>query len=366
MHIHLRREKITHCNCGADFRHQSTLSGQLASSTMSRLFPEIDLTNTGKTFEREPDLHWAAARVCQWLSLKPDSNGKRPIRENGVNIRLSIDQLDGLQKLVVNWPSALAFSITPGVDLDSLSSCTALSKVLFRRRFSLYAIVTEKIRCNSEVLMTDRRSKSTSAYSLHHRSNIDALEQLTGYSSRLIRRQIAMGGLVPGLLKYGDLFDPDRIEIDAHAIELVSSFYAETLGLDYAAKMMGCSTRAMHDLIRMNLIASQSICIDPAQITLRRVYPEDLNEFSNGLFSLSHFTEDLTKIDVKFSEWNMKHWHAGGHSQSRWQDIFSAIRAGKLKLYRSVQVPWALDHLLLEAKELDLFSDKRRSRLKCS
>lgn len=366
--IDLRRNQVKHCDCGADFSQQESPGSEGEAETIARLLPEIDLSRSGMTFEREPEIHEVAVRLCQWLALSPDADGKRPKRKSMKNVRLSSNELDRMQEIVIDWPISLAASIAPEVDLDSLASRTALGKKLFRNQFDLYGIVTREIqkKFQSKNSATESHLQSRPQYFLGHRSNIDALEKLIGYSSRLIRHQIAMGAIVPGLLKYGDLFDPARIEIDAHAIELVTNFYSETLGLDSAAVTAGCSVSAIRGLVQLNVIPSQSICIDPVQLSLRRIYPADLQEIANDLFSRAKYKEDLTTNAVMFSDWNTVLWSSGGHSRSRWMDIFVAIRTGKLALHKSKKSPEVLDDLFLDPKELALVCDKRRSNRQCS
>ena len=366
--IDLRRNQVKHCDCGADFSQHESPGSEGEAKSIARLLPEIDLSRSGMTFEREPEIHEVAVRLCQWLALRPDTDGKRPKRKSMKNVRLSPIELDRLQEMVTDWPKSLAASIAPEVDLDSLSSRTALGERLFRKQFGLFEIVTAEIQTNyqSKNSATESHLQSRRQYFLGHRSNIETLEQLTGYSTRLIRRQIATGAIVPGLLKYGDLLDPERIEIDAHAIELVSDLYAETLGLDSAAAKAGCSVSAIRGLVQMNVIPSQSICIDPVQLSLRRIHPADLQEIANDLFSRAKYKEDLTTNAVMFSDWNTVLWSSGGHSRSRWMDIFVAIRTGKLALHKSTKSPEILDDLFLDPKELALVCDKRRSSRQCS
>lgn len=365
--IDMRRKQLTHCNCGADFRQQQTPGSEGATNAITRLLPEIELNKLGKTFEREPDVHGEAVRVCQWLALPVEADGKRPKRKSRRNVSLSSDDLDRLQELVENWPNALAISIAPEVDLNSLASRTALATRLFRKRFGLFELATKKIQSivHGAISRDASQSEACRTYSLSHRSHILAFSQLTGYAPRLLNRQIALGAIAPGILKCGDLVDPDRLEIDAHTLTLTTNFYAKTLDLDSAAVKAGCSKNAIRGLVQTECIPTGSICNDKSKLTFRRINPSALQDFASDLFSLARCEAEQVAGGIKFSDWVTRHAHGRVNRHLRWRDILSSIRAGKLTLYKSVEVPDELDQLLLCAEDLANVCDKRRSSHQC-
>lgn len=365
--IDMRRKRVTHCDCGADFRQLQTPGSKGATNSISRLLPEIDLGRYGKTFEREPDVHGASVRVCQWLAMPADVDGKRPKRKGLKSVRLTSKDLDRLESLVENWPNALAISIAPEVDLNSLASRTALATRLFRKRFGLFELAIQAIQTTVQgsILGIDCQPEVCRSHSLHHRSHISALAQLTGHAPKFLRRQIELGAIAPAILKCGDLVDQDRLEIDAQTLVLATNFYAETLDLASAATNAGCSVNAMRGLVRSDSIPTGSICINPGRLTFRRINPAALYDFLSDLFSRAHCEEDLATDGVKFSDWVTKHAHGSLNRHLRWKDILSSIRAGKLKLHKTVEVPTKLDQLFLCAEDLNSVCDKRRNSHQC-
>jgi hypothetical protein len=365
--IDMRRKRVTHCNCGADFRQQPTLGSEGAINAISRLLPEIDLGRSGKTFEREPDVHGAAVRVCQWLALPVDVNGKRPKRKSLKNLRLSPVELERLQALAGNWPSTLTLSIAPEVDLKSLDSRTALATRLFRNQFTLFEIVTKEIEAmvhgvtSGDECQPEERRK----YSLRRRSQVFAFSQLIGYAPRLLNQLIALGAFVPGILKYGDLVDPDCLEIDEKTFALTKKFYEETLDLDSAAAKAGCSLNAMRGLVQTDSIPTGSICSDRRRLTFRRISPAALEDFVGDMHSFARQVDVQIAGGTKFSDWVTKHAHGRIHRHLRWKDILSSIRTGKLHLYKTVEVPTELDQLFLRAEDLYCVCDKRRNSHQC-
>ena len=135
--------------------------------------------------------------------------------------------------------------------------------------------------------------------------------------------------------------------------------------MDAAAEKAGCSEHAMRWLIQTDGIETESICGDKSMLTFRRIHPATLDSFANDLFSHARLDEAMGTWGVKFSDWVTKHTHGRLNRQLRWKDLISSIQAGKLKLYKSVEVPIELDQLFLCAEDLANFCDKRRSSNQC-
>jgi hypothetical protein len=282
-------------------------------------------------------------------------------------VRLSSDDVDRLQALVENWPKALANSIVPELDLESLVSRTALGLKLFRKRFSLFELATREVQAIVHGPSSSDKSQSEArgSYSLNKHSHVNELAKLTGHPPKFVRSQIESGNISPAILKHGDLVDPQSIEIDAHSLTLATSFYANSLDLHSSAARVGCSVQALRGLVQTACIPAGSIWIDPRRLAFRRVHPAALEDFVSELISLARCEVAQVTGGIKFSDWVTKHARGSVNRHLRWRDILSSVRTGKLTLYRAVEVPTELDQLFLCAEDLAIVCDKRRSSHKC-
>jgi hypothetical protein len=365
--ISMRRKQVVHCSCGADFRRQRPPESGGATGALARLLPELDLDRVGKTFEREPPIDAQALRVCQWLALPAQANGKRANRKGQKKVWPLSDDLTSLCELVKHWPVALVNSVAPEVDLNSLLSRTALGIRLVRNHFGLFDLVTDEIQKISQSSISYDEPWPTVhlPYSLTSYRHVDALARLTGHARSFLRSQIQACNMSSSILKPDDLFDEDRVDIDAHTLSCATTFYAETLDLKVAAMKAGCSSQAMTGLVKSSLIPTVSLFRDQTILRVRRIQPDVLQDFARELFSLAQLDQRVSVDRISFSSWVTSHARGPVNRHLRWRDLLTAIRSGKLTLFTDTEYPGKLDQLFLRAEDAVSVCDKRRNSHQC-
>lgn len=363
--IDVRRKQLVYCDCGADYRQQQTPNADAFVNAFSRLLPEIDINRLGKTFERQPLIYQEAVRVCEWIALPISTDGQRPKRKSLRQVLLTPEDIERLCLLTENWPEELANSFMPKLVQSDLSFRSVLAKNLFRNSFGLFEVVLKEFyaKLNSSPISEIEKSRNT--YSISHHGYIKSLVQMTGHSWATLRKHIDLGNIAPIEHNCGDLFDPYRIDLDAHWFKLIEKFYTETLDISSSAIKAGCSELAMRGLVRANCIPSESINRETRSLTFRRIQPKSIDQFQNELFSIACYDMKQIEAGIHFSDWETRRFDSRVNQHLIWRDILAAIRINKLKLYKAVATPTELDQLFICDKDLIVIRDKRRSNRAC-
>lgn len=365
--IDMHRRKVARCVCGAYFTLQKTPGSGDMTFVLTKLLPEVDLDRLGQTFERAPSIHLEAARVCKWLGSPIGANGKRPAGKTHGDGKLCVHDIEMLRPLVSNWPNCLVQSIAPEVDLSSRNSRDVLRRRLLNTKLRLTDIVMEHLRPIADSVASPHKSaregKSKNPGCNH--IGLAAVNRVTGHAPHVLRRQIERGKIPDVAFNQHRRSNEGRYEVSAETLDKLRAFYAATNAIGTSAKMVGCSRSAMAGLVQSGCIAAGSICTDRSEAHFLRVSPLDLASMANKLFSIAKIEAGLNGERVFFSAWVNKHAHGKGHRHLRWRVVLTAIRTGKLTLFKTEANPLALDQLFLHRADLREVSDQRRKHHQC-
>jgi len=365
--IDVYRENVTQCTCGADYTLQRTHACDGMTAVLTRLLPEINLDRQGETFERAPTIHQEAVRVCKWLVSLTDAKRRRPARKAQVDEKLCVHDIELLQRLEINWPHCLIACIAPEVDLSCKDSRSALRRRLLHKKLRLIDVVMEHLRpiANSVVAPHKLAQKGKSKNPRCNHLGLAAVKRVTGHAPHVLRRQIERGTIPDVTFNSHKRSNEGRYEVNAQTFDKLRAFYAATNDIGTSAQMVGCSRSAMAGLVQSGCIAAGSICTDRSEAHFLRVSPLELEAMAIKLFSIAKMETGLNEQRVYFSSWVTKHAHGKGRRHLRWRTVLTAIRAGKLMLFKTQANPSALDHLFLLRADLQDVCDQRRKRHQC-
>ena len=353
------RPGLLQCHCGAPLHEQMPLPVESWVDRLRELFAEAYGAQEVATFARAHPLGQKAARVCKWvLAACVPETGLRPVAGLDMEGFLTSEDASSVGRMLGGSSSDIAKFVMDEVHAGS-KKYQRLNNRLGARVFAQMAAVVEEVKRLQLQLVDPHRRRVEQRAEVMERKDVYALTDvtaLTGYCHPTLARAVEQGDLT-GSIAFDEVLGRDYIQIPGEVYRAIALSYRETDSIEASAVRAGCTVHAMKGLVHADCIGSYRplpIRFGPSGT---RVRPADLQEFMKTLFDAAEFESEHRFRRVHFSDWG-----SGKHLikiARKWRRMLAAIKEGRIRIFKEVEHPTALEELYAAPTDLVKMLDLR-------
>jgi hypothetical protein len=346
------RNHILRCQCGAALQKQVPLPAEPGVELLRELFAEAYDAQDTATFARAHAHAQKAARVCKWLlAASVSETARRSTRPLDTGGFLSVEDAISITKKFSGSKVGIAESLLTEVRLSRTQKYHSLNRGLGVREFAQMNSVVDEVKrlqmqLDGPYPREKRRAEVMAKNDVYPLSD---LTELTGYSHATLARYVELGHL-PGSIVFDEVLGRSCVQIPGTTYRAIDLSFLETDSIETAAVKAGCTVWAMKSLVHARCIGADRLL--PIQLgpSGARVRLADRQEFMRVLFLAAEFEGKHRSRRVYFSDW------ASGKELSwvvrKWQRILAAIKEGRIRIFKAVEHPTALEDLYVAPEDL--------------
>ncbi|MGJ7537722.1 MULTISPECIES: TniQ family protein [unclassified Variovorax] len=353
------RTRMLYCECGVPLKKQVPMPAEPWVDQLRELFAEAYGAQDFSTFGRAHPLAQKAARVCKWLVQTSDpETGRRPMA-GLMDGFLTSEHAHSMGRILNTSTSGIAESLMAEVRSESIAKYQSLKNRLgVRDFFRMTAVVDEVKRLQMQFVDPNRRRVERRA-EVMERSDVYALTDvtaLTGYCHSTLAHAVEKGYLA-GSIAFDEVLKRDYIQIPGEVYRAIASSYQETDSIETSAVRAGCTVQAMKRLVHAECIGAYRLLPIRLGPSGTRVQPADLQELMRRLFHAAEFESEHRFRRVYFSDWvSSKNLIK---TSRKWRRMLAAIKEGRIRIFKAVEHPTALEELYVAPADLVKVLDLR-------
>lgn len=346
--VDIFRRSVQACKCGNSYLHQSTRVAEWWVGRLQELFSEARIQQPLATFAPAPIMAQSAARVCNWIA-SPHSTGQRRPRTRDKNGFLRVKTACDLEALFVQWPRAMATSLSR--DFDGFAQDRErVRERLGGGRFSAFEEVMAELRSFYPRELSPRRHLVALRNSQREVFGIKSLMKLTGLSYGTLVRCIDEGGLPDAKYSTDPTTGQRKFEIPGELYRTIAAAWDQTNSVEAAAQQVGCAPHAVVGLVKAGCVKSFRLPLTRLGKLRPRIDPEDLAQLATRLLTSAVHKIGFHSERVYFSSWN--DGRTDKETSQNWRRILRANQLGILRIYKASASPVVLNDLFLRKSEL--------------
>lgn len=354
------RPGLLQCHCGARLHEQIPLPTESWVDRLRDLFAEAYVAQEVLTFARAHPLGQKAARVCKWvLAACVPETGRRPAAVLDMGGFLTCEDAISVGRMLGESASDIAKRFMDEVHVGSPKKYQRLNQRLGTRFFSQMAAVVEEVKQLQLQLVDPNRRRVEQRAEAMERNDVYALTDvmaLTGYCHATLARAVEQGEL-DGRIAFDEVLGRNYIQIPGPVYRTIEAAYQQSVDLLTAATHAGCSEHAMMGLVHSKLVRAVRPLLIRRGVDGVRVRQGDWQEFTAHLFGAAEFENEHRFRRVYFSDWG------SGKNLIRisrkLRKMMAAIKEGRIRVFKAVEHPTALDELYVAPKDLIKVLDLR-------
>lgn len=346
------RNHILRCQCGAALQKQVPLPAEPGVELLRELFAEAYDAQDTATFARAHAHAQKAARVCKWLlAASVSETARRSTRPLDTGGFLSVEDAISITEKFSGSKVGIAKSLMTEVRLSGTGKYQSLNRGLGVREFAqMNSVVDEvkrlQIQLDGPYPRVKRRAEVMEKNDVYSLSD---LRELTGYSYKNLARYVELGDL-PGSIVFDEILGRSCIQIPGMVYRAIALSFLETDSIETAAVKAGCTLWAMKSLVLAGCIGADRLLPIQRGPSGARVRLADRQEFMRVLFLAAELESEHRSRRVYFSDWGV------GKDLIRvarkWQRVMAAIKEGRIRVFKTVEHPTALEDLYVAPKDL--------------
>jgi hypothetical protein len=347
------RPRLLQCHCGAPLHRQIPLPVEAWVGRLRELFVEAYGAQQFLTFSRAHPLGQKAARVCKWViaACVPET-GRRPVAGLDTDGFLTSEDAVSAGRMLGGTSTEIAKSFMTEVDVGSSQKYQRLNNRLGARVFAQMGAVVEEVKRLQMQFFDPSRRRVEQRAKVMEREDVYALTdltELTGYCHPTLARCVEEGDLA-GNIAFDEVLGRNYIQIPGTVYREIELVYQQTDSLETAAMRVGCTEHAMKGLVRSECISA----VRPLPIRRGpdgvRVRPGEWQKFAAYLFSAAQLESDHRSRRVYFSDWaSSKNLIK---TARKWRKMLAAIKEGRIRIFKAVEHPTALEELYVAPTDL--------------
>ena len=356
--VSFRRRRVTHCDCGADFRLQSADPVPPWHEMLQRVFAQALVVEPQAMFAPAELVAQQAARVVYWLASKPTlPSGRRGSHLRDLDCFVTAEAAHKVGALLFDWPKRIAVSVTPEIDCTKWKGYETLNRRLLVLTFPRMSDVIDHLKGMTRLNGKAWKSANEASFIEAPRGSfgIKHLMRATGHSYGALLKCIESGEIQGATIVRGSNTKQKDFSIPEATYQGIKRAFRDTDDVQRASEMVGCSEDAIGGLVRSGCLTAYSLL--PTGFSFR-LCPIQMGKFARYLFQRATVSASTpAREKVYFSAWVPGPYSV--RTASRWRHLLDAIRAGTLQLFSAHECPSALNDLYLLHSDMEALADAR-------
>lgn len=350
--VSFRRRRVTHCDCGADFRLQSADPVPPWHQMLQLVFAQDLVVEPQAMFAPTELLAQQAARVVYWLASDPTlPSGRRGSHVRDLDCFVTAEAAHKVGALLFDWPKRIAVSVTPEIDRTKWKGYETLNRRLLVLTFPRMSEVIDHLKGMTRLDGKPWKSANEASFIEAPRGSfgIKHLMRATGHSYGALLKCIEGGEIQGATIVRGSNTKLKDFSIPEATYRGIKRAFRDTDDAQRASEMVGCSEHAIRGLVRSGCVTAYSLLPTGSSF---RLCPIQMGKFARYLFQRAIVSSSAPPLEkVYFSAWVPGPY--SGRTASRWRHLLNAVRAGTLQLFSAHECPSALNDLYLLHSDME-------------